>query len=451
MNNKEQFKRILSFFTSLILMSVFVIAFAYVWYVFYRSVTVDGIEILDYYRRGHWVVIGIYAIIIMLFMNIYGSYKVWYLKTEDAIYSQIISIICANVVEYFQISLIGKDFMPVTPMVMLTVFDLVFAFAWTFGISALFHKLYPPRKMIMIYDGSINAQTLVEKMSLRSDKYMICKAVCVSNGLDKILYEIQDYDSVIICDIDNELKSKLVKYCFKNHKRAYITPSISDIIIRGADDVTLFDTPLVLCRNNGLSFEQRFFKRGFDILVSGIALIPLSIVMLGCAIAIKLEDGGKVFYKQVRLTKDGKEFKIYKFRSMIENAEANGPQLAQDNDSRITKVGAVLRKYRLDEIPQLLNILKGDMSIIGPRPERPELTKKYEKTMPEFTYRLNVKAGLTGYAQVTGKYDTTPYDKLKMDLMYIENYSLLFDIKICFMTLKIILFPVKTNSEELGE
>ena len=205
MNNKEQFKRILSFFTSLILMSVFVIAFGYVWYVFYRGITVDGIEILDYYRRGHWVVIGIYAIIIMLFMNIYGSYKVWYLKTEDAIYSQIISIICANVVEYFQISLIGKDFMPVSPMVMLTVFDLVFAFAWTFGISALFRKLYPPRKMIMIYDGSKNAQTLVEKMSLRSDKYMICKAICVSNGLDKILYEIQNYDSLIICDIDNEL------------------------------------------------------------------------------------------------------------------------------------------------------------------------------------------------------------------------------------------------------
>lgn len=451
MNNKEQFKRILSFFTSLILMGVFVIAFAYVWYIFYRGFTIDGHEIFDYYRRGHWVVIGIYAIIMMLFMNIYGSYKVWYLKTEDAIYSQIISIICANIVEYFQISLIGKDFMPVTPMAMLTVFDLVFAFAWTFGISALFRKLYPPRKMVMIYDGSKNAQTLVEKMSLRSDKYIICKAICVSNGFEKILHEIQDYDSIIICDIDSEVKSKLVKYCFKNHKRAYITPSISDIILRGADDVTLFDTPLVLCRNNGLSFEQRFFKRGFDILVSGIALIPLSIVMLVCAIAIKLEDGGKVLYKQVRLTKDGKEFKIYKFRSMIENAEANGPQLAQDNDSRITKVGAILRKYRLDEIPQLFNILKGEMSLIGPRPERPELTKKYEEVMPEFTYRLNVKAGLTGYAQVTGKYDTTPYDKLKMDLMYIENYSLLLDLRICFMTLKIILFPVKTNSEELGE
>jgi lipopolysaccharide/colanic/teichoic acid biosynthesis glycosyltransferase len=173
--------------------------------------------------------------------------------------------------------------------------------------------------------------------------------------------------------------------------------------------------------------------------------------MLFCAIAIKLEDGGSVFYKQVRLTKDGKKFEIIKFRSMVENAEEQGIQLATDNDSRITKVGKVLRKYRLDEIPQLINILKGDMSIIGPRPERPELTEEYEKTMPEFGFRLHVKAGLTGYAQVTGKYDTTPYDKLKMDLMYIENYSALLDLRIIFMTIKIILFPVKTNAEELGE
>jgi lipopolysaccharide/colanic/teichoic acid biosynthesis glycosyltransferase len=172
--------------------------------------------------------------------------------------------------------------------------------------------------------------------------------------------------------------------------------------------------------------------------------------MLFCAIAIKIDDGGSILYKQTRLTKGGKEFKIYKFRSMIENAEQNGvPQLAQDDDARITKVGAVLRKYRLDELPQIFNILKGDMSLVGPRPERPELSEKYHDTMPEFDFRLYVKAGLTGYAQVTGKYDTTPYDKLKMDLMYIENYSFLLDLKILSMTVKIILFPVKTNEEEL--
>lgn len=451
MDNKEQFKRILSFFTSLLLIGGFVCAFAFIWYNYYVPFEIGGQAILGYYRKGHWVVIGIYAIIMMLFMNIYGSYKVWYLKTEDAIYSQIISIVCTNFIEYFQISLIGKDFMPVAPMILLTIIDLIFSSVWTLSCSKLFRKIYPPRQMIMVYDISQNATTLIEKMSLRTDKYMICKAICISRGYDEIIKEIKDYDAVIICDIDHNIKSKLIKHCFSQHQRAYITPSTADIITRGADDVTLFDTPLILCRNKGLSFEQRLLKRTFDILVSGIALIPLSIVMLICAIAIKLEDGGSVFYKQVRLTENHKEFKIIKFRSMIENAEAKGIQLATDNDSRITKVGAILRKYRLDEIPQLINILKGDMSIIGPRPERPELTEEYEKIMPEFSFRLHVKAGLTGYAQVTGKYDTTPYDKLKMDLMYIENYSALLDLRILLMTIKIILFPVKTNAEELGE
>jgi lipopolysaccharide/colanic/teichoic acid biosynthesis glycosyltransferase len=170
--------------------------------------------------------------------------------------------------------------------------------------------------------------------------------------------------------------------------------------------------------------------------------------MLAVAIAIKLDDGGKVLYKQKRLTIDAKEFYVYKFRSMIPDAEKDGvPRLATDSDSRITRVGAFLRKCRLDEIPQLINILKGDMSVVGPRPERPELTEKYERFMPEFKYRLKVKAGLTGYAQVTGVYDTTPYDKLKMDLMYIERYSIIMDLRIILMTIKTIIFPGKTNEK----
>ena len=133
------------------------------------------------------------------------------------------------------------------------------------------------------------------------------------------------------------------------------------------------------------------------------------------------------------------------------NAEAAGPQLATEEDHRITKAGKFLRKYRLDEIPQLLNILKGDMSVVGPRPERPELARQYEKTMPEFEFRLHVKAGLTGYAQVIGLYDTAPYDKLKMDLMYIESYSLLLDLRIILMTLKTALFPPESNEEQKKE
>ena len=201
----------------------------------------------------------------------------------------------------------------------------------------------------------------------------------------------------------------------------------------------LFDTPLKLIRGRGLTPSQRFFKRALDLILCLIAMIPFSIIMLIIAAAIKLDDGGSVFYKQKRLTRDGREFEILKFRSMIENAEADGkPHPATDNDSRITKVGKVIRALRFDELPQLLNILKGDMSIVGPRPERIEHCVMYGEQIPEFEFRNKVKGGLTGYAQVYGKYNTTPLDKLKLDLMYIENYSLALDIKLILMTVRIL-------------
>ena len=200
----------------------------------------------------------------------------------------------------------------------------------------------------------------------------------------------------------------------------------------------MFDTPLLLSRNNGLTIEQRVIKRVVDIILSVIALIPALPLMAVTALLIKIEDGGSIIYKQKRLTQDGREFYVYKFRSMREDAEKDGvARLAGEHDDRITKVGRVIRAIRFDELPQLLNILKGDMSIVGPRPERPEIAAEYEKEIPEFAYRLKVKAGLTGYAQVYGKYNTTPYDKLKLDLFYIENYSFLLDIKLLFMTVKI--------------
>ena len=184
-----------------------------------------------------------------------------------------------------------------------------------------------------------------------------------------------------------------------------------------------------------------------DFVLSLIAVVILSPVMLLIAIAIKIDDGGKVIYKQKRLTINAEEFYVYKFRSMIADAEKGGIKLATDSDPRITRVGKFLRKCRLDEIPQFFNILRGDMSLVGPRPERPELTEKYEMEMPEFKFRLKVKAGLTGYAQVLGVYDTTPLDKLKMDLMYIERCSVTLDLRIILMTLKTMIFPGESNEK----
>ena len=198
----------------------------------------------------------------------------------------------------------------------------------------------------------------------------------------------------------------------------------------------------MLLRNKGIASESLALKRCVDILLSGCLLLLFSPVMLITALAIKVCDRGPVFYRQERLTLEGKIFRIYKFRSMRIDAEKDGvARLATMHDERITAVGKWIRRWRLDELPQLLNVLKGEMSMVGPRPERPEIAAEYQSWMPEFSYRLKVKAGITGYAQILGRYDTTPYDKLLLDLMYIEGYSLFLDIKLILMTLKVLFWP----------
>ncbi len=443
MNSKRDlYKRFITFGSAMVLLGVLTAMFAFLWYRYYS----DSI-VLPYYRRGNWVLIGVYAMLIAIFFKAYGGFKLGYLKKTDMIYSQIISMVCVNFTEYFVISLVGRHFLDASPMVIVTFADFAFISLWTMLTGKIYFMIYPPRKLIILY-GSHQAAALVLKMSQRVDKYMICESVSINEDPDVIKEQILKYEGVIICDIPAELRNDYLKFCFERSIRAYIAPKISDIIVRGADDIRLFDTPLLLCRNYGLDFEQRLIKRVFDIVFSLVVLVPALPFMLVSAVAIKLYDGGPVLYKQKRLTIDHKEFYVYKFRSMIVDAEKDGkPRLASEEDDRITPVGKILRKFRLDEFPQIFNILRGDMSVVGPRPERPELTEEYKKEMPEFEYRLKVKAGLTGYAQVTGVYDTSPYDKLKMDLMYIENFSVRMDLQIILMTLKTMLFPGKTNAE----
>ena len=263
--------------------------------------------------------------------------------------------------------------------------------------------------------------------------------VKIQTVTEELKEKLLQYEGVVICDIPSKMRNELLKFCYGKSLRVYSTPKISDIIIRSAESMHYFDTPLLLSRNDGLSIEQAFIKRAMDIFVSAVMLVITSPVFLVTAAAIKMHDGGPVFFYQERCTKDGKVFSICKFRSMIVDAEKNGASVpATERDPRITPVGNIIRKLRIDELPQLLNILKGEMSLVGPRPERVEHVHLYSESIPEFAYRMKVKGGLTGYAQVYGKYNTTAYDKLKMDLMYIQNYSVLLDIEILFKTITIL-------------
>ncbi len=435
-SGREQYKRIINFISESFILIILTSIFWIVWHYFYSQNIV-----LPFYRKGNWVVVAIYAVVLYLFSRVYGGFKPGYLRKSDETASQTLSIICVNFVAYFQISVIGRDFMPVYPLLFMTIFDIAVIYFWIRICDRIYIKIYPPRRLVMLY-GSRQAEKVVKKMCERTDKYIICASVDVSETFHDAEKIISSYDGVIICDIPEKTRNYILKYCFENSVRVYVTQKISDIIIRSAEEVSLFDTPLLLCRNSGLRLEHRIFKRLFDIVFSLLAIIITSPVMLVSALIIKKHDGGSILYRQKRLTEGGKEFYVCKFRSMVTDAEKDGKaQLSSENDKRVTPYGTFMRKYRIDELPQFFNVLKGDMSIVGPRPERPELAEKYSEDMPEFRFRLAVKAGITGFAQVTGKYDTLPYDKLKMDLMYIEKYSVFTDIKIIFMTMKTMIFP----------
>ncbi len=413
--------------------------------------------ILPFVQKGHWLIGAYYILMESIFLYNFEGLKFGYFKRSNMVLSQILAIICTNAMMYLLIALLSARFIPVLPIIAICLFDAVFSMVVT-GISELvFNKFFPAKKLLVIYD-EYKPDFMVQKLKSRKDKYIVEKIANISAGFESLKNMMDEVDGVVIFDVHSEIRNKILKICFDKNIRTYTTSKVSDILIRGAENIHLFDTPLLLYRNHGLTFEQRFLKRTMDIVVSLIMLIVASPFMLVSALAIKLYDGGPVFFRQERSTINNKTFKIHKFRSMIVDAEKDGiSRPATDGDPRITPVGKVLRATRLDELPQLIDILKGDMSLVGPRPERVEHTEKYTEEIPEFPLRLKVRGGLTGYAQLYGKYNTTPYDKLQLDLMYIQNYSFLLDLRLLFMTVKVMFMKESTEgfteekSKSMGE
>lgn len=445
MKKRERYKKLITAMEALVLILIHTYFYAVLWYSCYSQMMPER---LQFYRRGHWAVIAMYVLVLWLFTKLYGGFKVGYLRLFDVIYSQLLSLLCANVVLYFQVCLLTRDYVTPVPLLAMTAVQVVVILLWVFVCRFLYMKLYPPRNLLLVY-GEKTPVDFIRKVNARKDKYFIQRKIHVSEGMEKIKEAIAECEGVMICETASHPRNEVLKYCFIHSVRTYVVPKVTDLMLMGSDEMHLFDTPLLLSRNQGLTGEQQAVKRLFDIVLSLIACVIASPLMLVIAIAIKAYDGGPVIYKQIRLTKDGKEFYIYKFRSMGVDAEKGGARLAMKNDSRVTPVGKVIRNLHLDELPQLFNILKGDMSFVGPRPERPEIFKQYEENLPEFAFRLKVKAGLTGYAQVYGKYNTTPRDKVKLDVTYIEHYSIWLDIKLMLLTFKI-LFQ-KENTEGVDE
>ncbi len=441
---REQYKHLVNFSANFVMMLVDALLFGYIWYTFYKNWQIDGEVIYTFTRRGHWAVIGLYVLIVYFFSRNLGGYRLGYVRVLDIVLSNILALFLSNMVAYVEICLILSDYANPLPLISVMIFEMLFVVVWNALVREVYKRLYPPRQILLVY-GEYAPDDMIDKMNARRDKYNICASISYGEIMGIMEDILPKYHGVILCDLPAEARNDIMKFCYNRSVRVYVTPKITDVLFRGAEDIHLFDTPLYMMRNQGLTIDQRFVKRTFDIVLSIIGIVLASPFMLVIAIAIKLYDGGPILYKQERYTRDQEVFQVLKFRSMTTKSQENGVQITAQGDSRVTPVGGIIRAIHFDELPQLFNILAGQMSIVGPRPEWKPVVDAYIKEIPEFVFRTKVKAGLTGYAQVWGKYNTTPYDKLKLDLTYIENYSLWMDIKILLMTFKILF--VKENTE----
>lgn len=394
---------------------------------------------------------GAYTVILTLILRAAKAYFFSSKKIINLLSSQYLSLFSTNFIFYILHCLMTESIVNPLPIILTFLCGIVIATLISVVIKKIVNIKTPVRNTVLLY-GRDSAVALKIKLDNQKNKLRVSKIVPESVGFEKMTDIIKNFDAVIINDLSAAARNEVLKFCYKNRIPVYIAPKITDIIARSAQEIHGVDTPLLLIDKFGLSSTEKFFKRAMDICLSLAALIGTSPILLLIALFIKIEDGGPVFYKQKRATLGEKEFDILKFRSMIVDAEKEGFSIpATGLDPRITKVGRIIRPLRLDELPQIINILKGDMSIVGPRPERLEHVIKYSEDIPEFVFRLNVKGGLTGYAQIYGKYNTTAYDKLRLDLIYIQNYSLLMDIKLIFLTVPVLFSKESTEGFDVAE
>ncbi len=397
-------------------------------------------------RRYDILICLAYMIISFLMLRIYGGYIAGYNRISDLLYAQGLAEFIALVIIYVLHFLAWFRLPSPIPLLVLFGAQFVINIAWSWAATRIYFKLHAPRKTVLVYGTESDRRRLTEVEEYHA-KFKIVKEIENPSEQSEELYRMLDgAEAVFASGISADLQNAIAKYCIEHEIQGYIAPHVGDIILAGAPHIQSFSVPIMNIRRAEPMPEYLVLKRAFDIFVSLVAIVLLSPLILITTLLVKCYDGGPALYKQIRLTQNGREFKIYKFRSMHVDAEKDGvARLSTDNDDRITPVGKIIRACRLDELPQLFNILKGDMTIVGPRPERPEIAAQYEEVMPAFRLRLQVKAGLTGYAQIYGKYNTDPYDKLELDLIYINRMSVIEDLRLMFATVRILFLKDSTS------
>ena len=403
-----------------------------------------------------------FAFLFLFFVRTYNSYLLGYTRVRNLVLSEFFSQFFSTVTTCLFTYIFWETVYNVWSFILLLFIDGLLDVVWAYRSNRYYYRLCPPRKAVLIYkndNDKLRFDTLSGKASEKM--YEIQKEICYQgNSFSEIKNSLEGYEAVFVAGINSRCRNGIAKYCMEKNVAGYFIPHTGDIIMQGAMHIQTFDSPIFYLTRKRLAPEYKYIKRIFDVTFSFLGLITLSPLMLAIAGIVHFSDGGPAIYKQRRLTTNGSVFNIYKFRTMRVDAEHDGiARLSTGSeDNRVTPVGKVLRRYRLDELPQLLNILIGDMSFVGPRPERPEIAEEYYNTIPGFFLRLQVKAGLTGYAQVYGRYNTDPYEKLQFDLIYINKMNLFTDLRLIFATLSTLFsakstegIREKTDSDEYSE
>ena len=387
-----------------------------------------------------------FAIVYLLMTRVYGGYDIGVRKSKPIIFSLSLTLLFADLVAHLMFCIMNVTvvhhghFVYEYPWLLLLIYLLQVALviAAAYAGNGLYFWVNPPQRCLIVTDRGEDAGDLIKKVGRFKKQYRIEGAAFYDQ---KDIYTLIDAcDAVFIYNLEPAKRSRIVSYCYQNRKTIYYSIEPEDVVSLGSQRLLFDDKSMICAASRELTFEQRIVKRLMDILISIVGLVVASPVMLLTAVAIKSEDGGPVFYRQKRATYAGRIFEVYKFRSMRVEDGSIHRSVTKDDD-RITRVGHFIRKFRIDELPQLINVLKSDMSIVGPRPEMIENVDKYTQELPEFRYRLRAKAGLTGLAQIYGKYNTSPKDKLIMDLTYIQEYSLWLDVKLILRTILVLLTP----------
>ncbi|NLU51733.1 MAG: sugar transferase [Clostridiaceae bacterium] len=431
----KRFYKVLILFTDIILL--------YISYIFTYLIRFSGelpqFNVIPFLNASPYILIAA-----VIFIDLYKVLSFYRKSVYDVLKSVALVVIQLGITTIAVTYMLQGFSFPRTVLVLTPVIQFILVGGFNVMLLFLSRHLASDKKIMIITTDYGTADVIIQKIDSFLKNEKVGKKLILDLSQEKIIMRrLKEMDEVYLsADVPPEFKAEIIRRCMGRKQVIYVVPHLFEISLINARLLHLEDTPTFMVGTLGLTAEQAFVKRIFDVTLSLIGIIILSPLLLTIAILVKSTSKGPAFYKQERITKNNKKFTLIKFRTMKLGAEdLTGPVLSEENDPRVTWLGKILRKTRIDELPQLINVIKGDMSLVGPRPERPFFVEQFIQDLPEYEHRFSVKAGITGYAQLFGNYSTSPEDKLRYDLMYIRNYSLLLDIKLIFKTISVLFSP----------